>query len=539
MSVLKKALDNASTANNITSLVKPDTVGWNGDLAYSSTMDGHLDLFFSGLVRGCPEDKLNNMLRISWCQSPDDTLKIILHSRDRTGGKGEKHVSFQAMLWLRKYKPLTYILNLAMFLEYGCFKDLLHLAAFAHDHNMNELGEHTFIEIELLAEYLQADLEKIEHGETSISLAAKWAPSEGKHFDQKYNFAKDIATLLYPNYTQKESLKKYRLMLSTLRKHLNIVETFVSQNKWNEINYSHVPARAHKLLRKAFLKHCPEEYKNYLTELKASFNDPTKKVDVKINFKGIHPHELVRNYLRLGYSNNQSELQDDDTIEAMWYSLIQDTKSKGTLSHTIAISDVSGSMTCMGGLPLQVSISIGILIAQCCTGIFHNKLISFSDNPEIHSLKDDETLKELVEFTQHMPWGMSTDLDKVFDLLLNTAQLKGMHTDDMIKNIIIISDLQVNQGLNNCNLTAFQRAKKMFEEYGYVLPTVTYWNVAGKISSFPVTKHQTGALLISGFSAELLKDLISNGFDIDPINFLLNVINKYEVNIHESEKFNI
>jgi len=536
MSVLKRALDNANSANNNSTLIQPDTTGWNNDPAYSTTFDPRLDLFFSGFVRGCPEDKLNNMLRVSWARYPEDTVKLIIHSRDVRGGKGEKAVSFTGLLWLRQYKPLTYIMNLATFLEHGCFKDLLHLAAFAHDKHMQELGEQTYLELELLAEYLRDDLEKLENGEKSISLAGKWAPSEGKHFDQKYDFAKEMATLMYPNFTQKESLKRYRKSCSTLRKHLNIVETLVSQNKWNEINYSHIPAKAHKLLRKAFLKNCPEEYKNYLSELNASLNDPTKKVDVKINVKGVHPHELVRNYLNLHGSNN---IQKDDTIEAMWKTLVDDTKAKGSLSNTIAISDVSGSMTCMNGIPLQVSIALGILIAQCCEGVFHNKLISFSENPQVHSLKENGSLQELVQYTQQMDWMMSTNLDRVFELLLNTAKLKGVNNDDMIKNIVIISDMQWNQATSNCGFTAFQRAQQMFKQAGYEIPRVIFWNVNGKMTAIPITMNETGSLLISGFSAELLKDLIESGFNTDPVGFLLNVIGKYEVHIDQCEKFNI
>ncbi len=507
------ALNKLKNENNYT------ITTWNGDPSYSSSGDPRLDLFFKGFVRGCNEDNLNNMLTVSWCKYPEDTVKLIIHSRDCRNGKGEKKVSYQGMLWLRKYKPLTYIMNLATFLEHGYFKDLLQLAGFAHDFNLNPLGvTENYIELEVLAEYLREDIEKMkEQGENArISLAAKWAPSEGKHFDIKYGFAEDIALLLFPNADKPK--KEYRLALSNLRKHLNIIETLTTQNKWNEIEYSKVPAKAHRLLRKAFLKHAPEEYSLYLNSLKLG--------TTKINFKGTHPHELVSTYI----GNN---INVDETIEGQWKALVNDVKEKGTLNSTIAVSDVSGSMMSPNGLPMSVSIALGILIAQCCHGVFHNKLISFSESPQVHELKGD-TLNDMVKNTSRIDWGMNTDIDKVFQLLLNTSKLTG--NKDMVKNIVIISDMQFDQCIINSKLSAFDRNKKLFEDAGFTLPKINFWNVNGTISSIPITKHDSGAILISGFSAELLKELISKGFNTDPVGFLLSVISKYEVQVDETEK---
>lgn len=515
MSVISKALEKATENLN-------KTTTWNGDLAYSTTKDPRLDLFFSGLVRLCDDNKLNNMVQLSWSKYPEDTVKLIIHSRDCRTGKGEKKVSYSAMLWLRKNKPLTYIMNLSKFLEYGCFKDLLHLAGLAQTHNLNPLGadEH-YIELELLAEYLKDDFEKYnKYGENArISLASKWAPSEGKHYDIKYGFVDDLISILYPEDTLKNSKKTYRKMLSTLRSHLNIIEKLTTEGKWSEIDYEKVPSKAHRLLRKAFLKHAPIEYGEYLTNLKLG--------KVKINITGTQPHELVKTYL----FNN---IVTDETIEGQWRTLVDKVKEKGSLSNTIAVSDVSGSMTCNDLLPLSVSIALGILISQCSSGVFNNKIISFSERPNVHSLKG-ESLKELVSFTKSMDWGMNTNLDSVFNLLLNLAKLNKIDSNDMIKNIVIISDMQFDSAVNKNSLTCFQRAKNDFNKAGYELPRVVFWNVNGQISSIPVQTHDSGSLLVSGFSAELLKDLIENGFNTDPIGFLLSVISKYDVDISKTE----
>lgn len=515
MSVITKALEKATMKLN-------KTTTWNGDVSYTTTNDPRLDLFFSGLVRMCNDEKLNNMVSLSWSKYPEDTVKLIIHSRDCRSGKGEKNVSYSAMLWLRKNKPLTYIMNLSKFLEYGCFKDLLHLAGLAQTYNLEPLGvDENYIELELLAEYLKDDMDKYnKYGENAhISLASKWAPSEGKHFDEKYGFVEDLIGIIYPEGIIKNSKKEYRKMLSTLRGHLNIVERLTTEGKWSDIDYEKVPSKAHRLLRNAFLKHAPLEYNEYLNNLKLG--------NVKINITGTHPNELVKTYLF-----NNSGL--DETIEGQWKTLVDKVKEKGALSNTIAISDVSGSMTVNECLPLSVSIALGILIAQCSSGIFNNKIITFSERPEVNCLKG-TTLMELVEFTKSMDWGMSTNLDSVFKLLLNVAKLNKIDSTDMIKNIVIISDMQFNSAMNSNSLTCFQRAKKLFKDEGYELPRVVFWNVNGKIESIPVQTHESGSLLVSGFSAELLKDLIEKGFDTDPIGFLLSVISKYDVEVSKYE----
>jgi hypothetical protein len=75
----------------------------------------------------------------------------------------------------------------------------------------------------------------------------------------------------------------------------------------------------------------------------------------------------------------------------------------------------------------------------------------------------------------------------------------------------------------------------MFEEAGYILPKVIFWNVNGSIDNIPVKAHESGTILVSGFSAELLKDLIDNGFNTDPIGFLTSVIGKYNVQVDKGE----
>jgi len=140
----------------------------NGAVSLRTTESPRLDLFYSGLVRGAPASKVCALMDASWRESARDTVAMVLQSRDCRGvGKGEKLVSNEAMLWLRRHKPATYLLNLAAYVQQGYLKDLLWLA---HELTTRPefkspsaplFGERDLVELELFAELLKQDFEAI------------------------------------------------------------------------------------------------------------------------------------------------------------------------------------------------------------------------------------------------------------------------------------------------------------------------------------------------------------------------------------------
>ena len=95
----------------------------------------------------------------------------------------------------------------------------------------------------------------------SISLLAKWMPSNNTSSKEKCSEAVILQSLLYL------SAREYRKALSKLREHLAVVDRKASLNQWNDINYNHVPSKANLKYRNAFLKHDEERRKAYLTSL--------------------------------------------------------------------------------------------------------------------------------------------------------------------------------------------------------------------------------------------------------------------------------
>jgi len=493
-----------------------NTETWNGAISLSTSASARVDLFFSGLVRDCPTQKLESMLVKSWQENPEDTIRLIMQSRDCRHGKGEKLVSQKALLWLRKHKPISYLLNLQSFLNLGCYKDLLQMATIVESKKLPTFGETECIELEMFAADLQNDYETFTTSpEKSLTLAAKWAPSENGHFDKKHKLAKKLARLLFDGPCPEKS---YRLLLSMLRQRLVLVETLMCENRWDEIKFSTVPSRAHHLLKKSFRRHQEYRYAEYI--------ESVKRGESQINTAVVYPHEIV----------NHAKLELDQTAEIQWKSIVDKVKSYGALNNSIAMVDVSGSMTSFyeksKTAPIDVAIALGILIAELNTGIYQKKVLTFSKNPQWHTLTGD-SLHDKIKNMCKMDWGMNTDLQKALTMILETSIEQKISAEDMPKSLFIFSDMQ----FDSCGAqkTNFQSMKEKFFTHNYELPQIVFWNLQGKITDVPVKVDQNGVVLVSGFSPSLLEQLMK-GEDLSPLKFMLQVLEKYIAEVDELEK---
>ena len=120
----------------------------------------------------------------------------------------------------------------------------------------------------------------------------------------------------------------------------------------------------------------------------------------------------------------------------------------------------------------------------------------------------------------------NTDIDKVFELILNTMTSNNLSSDELPSHIVIISDMEFDDGVHSKGGTNFSGWKKAFEEAGFKLPTIIFWNVAGETYGVPVTKHDNDVALISGYSTNVLEKLF-NLDEYNPIDSMIEILNKY------------
>ena len=129
-------------------------------------------------------------------------------------------------------------------------------------------------------------------------------------------------------------------------------------------------------------------------------------------------------------------------------------------------------------------------------------------------------------------WGMNTDLNKTFDLILQRAIVHNVAPEDMVQTLFIFSDMQFDQACGG--QTNFHAAQMAFQREGYKLPKVVFWNLAGEGSkAVPVTQNEEGAALVSGFSGQMLKLFMGGASELEkfsPFNVMKEAVSaeKYD-----------
>ena len=104
---------------------------------------------------------------------------------------------------------------------------------------------------------------------------------------------------------------------------------------------------------------------------------------------------------------------------------------------------------------------------------------------------------------------------------MKTAVDNHTPQNEMPETLYIISDMEFDC-CENADLTNFQYAKKRFEEAGYKLPNIVFWNVESRNRQQPVTKNERGVALVSGSSPRIFQMVISG--QTDPMEYMKSVI---------------
>ena len=426
-------------------------------------------------------------------------IKWIFYCRDREQGIGERRLFRVALKWLATEQPkiAKAVFNLAPY--FGRYDDMWCLLD-------TDLKDDV---IACIAKQLNEDAENM-NANKSISLISKWLPSANASSKETRRLAK----IIYTGIEMTE--RQYRKILSKLRKYLNVIEVKMSAKKWGEIDYNSVPSRANLIYNGAFLRNDEERRREYLAALERGDKN------VKINASVLFPDDIVHKYGngRCGYVGKY-----DSTLEELW-------KALPTLSsdNTLVVRDGSGSMEWNGGKPMDVATALAIYMAERNQGEFHNQFITFSRVPKIIDLNGLDTLHDKLAKTYRENDCSNTDIEAVFRLILQTAISHKMTQEDMPKNIVIVSDMQFDAHSHNCNDTLFGAIGKEYAAHGYALPRLIFWNVNGRDNkTVPIQQNAMGVVLMSGYSQNLIKMVMSN--QTDPFKCLVDQLNseRYQV----------
>ena len=256
----------------------------------------------------------------------------------------------------------------------------------------------------------------------------------------------------------------------------NTVEQKMCAGNWRQIQYEHVPSVAMKNYKRQFMVHDEVRYGKYIQRVLGG--------DTKINSSVLHPHEVLQD---LSYETKH-------VVQAQWDALPDYMVDSDEI--IMPLCDVSGSME---GLPMEVSVALGL---------YH-----------IHG----DNILERVTSLKRADWGMSTNLHGAFSTLLDRAVMVNVAQEDMPTKILIISDMEFNQGVRVSD-SALDMIREQYDEAGYDMPQIIFWNVNGRVGNIPARCNVEGVGLVSGFSPSILTSILK-GVVKTPTELMLETVN--------------
>lgn len=614
-------------------------LGENGEPALSAVGLGNpLLAFFDKLVRGLPEKSIRvhvaEVLRepgIDLTATVKNLIVLAFQTRWCRGGKGEKNTAFVMLKVLHESFPLAVVGLVEQLPTYGSWKDPLSLLLECHhrgDANVDYSGLQQRVWT-LFARQLEADWSEVKAARTegraprTLSLCAKFAPSEGGEHSRVLGADKAICVLLFPAVVGSKvavgeaawhrARGGYRKMLSSLRKALAVTEVDMCAKRWESIDFAKVPSLCMNRNKHSFLN---ETKHGELLD-----RDDADRVACRENLlaavvgkglavlkgKQLFPHELVQQVLE---SRSKLSSGVEAVLSAQWQSVrtgllemvdkrkaelgesarpLVDANALATgaallqfghmheglhssrmnglqaltiardvavdaavtarsarstgLSKMVAMADVSGSMH---GIPMYVSIALGLLVSEVSHPAFQNKVMTFESKPRWHDLSAETSFADKARSLARASWGGNTDFAAAMGLIVDMVRETKLEQHD-VPDLLVISDMQFDEagqderrlgGPITCpayspnalrpSAAAQEAAIKdgwqdtyakftaQFNELGLELhgkpldaPRIIFWNVRSDSVGYPAAADQPGVMLLSGYSPALMKFVLS------------------------------
>ena len=465
----------------------------NGAVALDSTSDARLDLFgVIGALRGADQARIERLFSEAYRADPLFATKIAFYARDIRGGLGERETFRTIMRYMAQMHPEALGPNLDLIGVYGRYDDLYCLIGTPLEEEMWAAMKVQFEE----------DRRNLENGMT-VSLLAKWIKTADASSAKTRELG--ILTARKLGYTVYE----FKRIVRALRRRIGVIETLMTEGRWNEIRYPEVPSRAMMIYRDAFRRHDGERYEQFVNRAVAGRE--------KIHAGTLYPYDIVEKVApRLGNYFAASALNTDPALEAQWRQL-PDYVEPGT--NALVIADTSGSMT---GRPMATSVGLAVYFAERNRGAYHNLFMSFSGTSRIQVLRG-EILAQKIDSINMNDWSGSTNLRAAFEHVLEIAIRNHVPQSEMPKSLIVISDMEIDY-CGDRDWTFYEMMEEMYRMNGYIIPNIIFWNVNSRHDVFHADKNRKGVQLASGQSAAVFRQVMQT-VGMNPVEAMEKIIN--------------
>ena len=502
----------------------------NGGLQHNHLINAVYEMYAKcGAYRQRSDEDCIFAFKQAFDEDEEFAMKCLFYLRDILEGAGERRFFRVCYHWLATKYPDAARRNLKYIPEFGRWDDIFSLVGTPLEKDAFALAKHQ----------LAMDAKDVMTPNGAISLCAKWMPSINASSQKTRTLGNKLRK--YMGFSERQ----YRKLLSTLRERINVLERLMSANEWDKIDFSAIPSQAGIKYRKAFIRHDLERKK---ADPKAvTYEEFVKDDSTKVNAGAMAPYEVVHkavDYLRKGYDysydyrtgryiwHTQKSLDDTErlAINKYWDNLAD--YFKDATFNGICVVDTSGSMTsgCGAATPIDVAISLGLYCAERNHGPFANHYISFASRPQMIETSGIDFVDKVLRIYQTNLVD-NTNLEAVFNLMLQTAINNNCSQDDIPKTVLVISDMQVDQAVtfgysNSWDYnwgdygnksgkirTMMEKMRERWSNRGYQMPKIVYWNVNASQDTF--LDDGPDVTYVSGASATIFKQILTGKTGMD------------------------
>jgi len=466
----------------------------NGAVCRNSIKSNVYSMFaLGGAYRSRSDEDIALLFHKAYNEDKDLALKCLFYLRDCRGGQGERHFFRVAFNYLCNMNKAVAVNLLPMVAEYGRYDDLWYAT------EGTDVWEDALI---LVQKQLELDMKC-----KTPSLLAKWMPSENASSAKTIAMANEIRTFLGMTH------KEYRKTLVGLRKKINVLETLMSANRWDEIEFDKIPSKAGLIYKNAFARR---------DMIARKYEEFAKSENTKVNANTLYPYEIVAqacpgsklhyDFVNHSYAFYALEATDRAMINKYWENLPD--YLNGAEASIMTVIDTSGSMV---GNPINTAIGLGIYCAERMSGPFAGHFISFSQHPQLINLEGIDFVDKAQRVMLRSEVA-NTDLVATFDLLKRMALSDPEAAATMPKTLVVISDMEIDYMSDWSRETAeteMEKVRKDWEQCGLELPKLVYWDVNARKDIF-LEDSSNNVTYVSGCSPIIFKSVITGktGYDL-------------------------
>lgn len=480
----------------ITGMEYNDNLTENEMPTHSTSGDKVFDLFIaSGASRQKGIEDIRWEVEQAWQVDKEKTLKVLFYARDIDEGNGERRYFREALKYLLSKGSHTeeIIANLTkpenLVADIVRVDDLVYLATCLIGQRLTRNAN-----IDKIISFLFLMLENKKNG----NIVAKWMPRKNSQNQRLVKYMRVNGQI--------ETYSAYRRLITSKTE---VVEQKMSKNEWENINLEQVPSIAMKQYKRAFQRH----------SILQPFLDKVKAGEAKINAKRLTPFDIIHDLLINRNNNGLLRLAD-----LQWQNL-KELNDLPAEYRALPIIDVSRSMTMPDFIPISMALGLGMFLAERNPNqVFRDYFITFSGKPQFQKIEGWNMYYKIINALR-ANWNNTTNLEATFKLILKKATKNQVPAEEMPTHLIIFSDMEFNYCVKNPEENAYQMIRSMYKAAGYQVPEIVFWNVDASGENFPVKFDESGALLLSGSSQNVMNIVLKQVYE-NPVALMDEALSK-------------